>query len=191
LIHGAAGGLGLAAIQIAKALRTTVIATVNSRKKRDIAMRYGADFVVDTRSADWVKEVLDLTPAKRGADVVLDPLGLISPSLACTAWNGRLVVIGFAAGSIERIPMNRVLLKNVSIAGLFWGRYQDMEPQMVTAVWDALLGLIREGKLRPTVYTEERFNGLQAVPAAMLCVQNGTAWGKVVVTVTQHAGSKL
>jgi NADPH2:quinone reductase len=101
LVHAAAGGVGLAACQIAKVLGAKVIACVGSPAKGKIATeKGGADYVVD---------------------VVYDPVGMLVPSLKCIAWNGRLVVVGFVAGTIEKVPANLVLLKNCSIVGLFWG----------------------------------------------------------------------
>lgn len=104
-----------------------VLATVNSPEKAATAKRFGADYVLDS-TKDWEKEAVTCTPNKRGVDVVLDPLGLIQRSLKCTRWDGRLVVIGFAAGAIESIPTNRYLLKNVSVAGIFWGMVSSRFP---------------------------------------------------------------
>ena len=94
--------VGLAAVQIAKALGAKVIATAGSQAKLDVAKRYGADFAIDYRKDGWQKEVMSITNG-HGADVVYDPVGMIVPSLKCIAWNGRLVVVGFAAGSIEKV----------------------------------------------------------------------------------------
>jgi NADPH2:quinone reductase len=190
LVHGAAGGVGLAAIEIAKALGLTVIATANTAKKRAVAKRFGADYVVDSES-DWVERVKACTPDKRGVDVVLDPLGLIEKSLKCTRWDGRLVVIGFAAGAIEKIAMNRLLLKNVSVSGLFWGVYATMNPHAVVRVWDELLKIIDRGGIKPLDYTEERFWGLEAVPMALKVLSTGQAWGKIVIDLSNDGTSKL
>src|ERR1700761_6720710 len=184
LVHGAAGALGLAAIQVSKALGMKVIATVNSDEKGQMAKKFGADYVLDS-TKEWEKEVPACTPNKRGVDVVLDPLGMIQRSLKCTRWDGRLVVIGFAAGEIEKIPTNRYLLKNVSVAGLFWGMYAEMDPDSVVTVWDALLGLIAEGKVKPMIYTDKTFVGLEQMPAALKLLASGEAWGKIVVEVPQ------
>jgi NADPH:quinone reductase len=192
LIHAAGGGVGLAAIQIAKALGSPmVIATANSPRKREIAKLYGADHVVNTDDADWVEQVRQITPGQRGVDVVLDPLGLISQSLKIIAWNGRLVVIGFAAGKIEQIATNRVLLKNVSISGLFWGMYEEKEAGTVVKVWDEILAMIAKGGVKPMVYTEQQFSGLENAPRALKLLEKGEAWGKVVVGVQGNEGSKL
>ena len=175
LVHGAAGALGLAAIQISKALGMTVIATVNSDSKAKKCKEYGADHVLDS-TKEWEKEVPNYTPDKRGVDVVLDPLGMIQRSIRCTRWDGRLVVIGFAAGEIEKIPTNRYLLKNVSVSGLFWGMYATMAPASVVTVWDALLDLIAQGKVKPMIYTDKTFTGLEQMPEALNLLASGEAW---------------
>ncbi|KAK3721703.1 hypothetical protein LTR37_002868 [Vermiconidia calcicola] len=190
LVHGAAGALGLAAIQLSKALGMHVIATVNSDDKGKIAKQFGADYVLDS-TKEWEKDALECTPNKRGVDVVLDPLGMIQRSLKCTRWDGRLVVIGFAAGEIEKIPTNRYLLRNVSVSGLFWGMYAEMDPDAVVSVWDALLGLIADGKVKPMMFTEQKFVGLEQMPHALKLLASGDAWGKIVVEVPQGKEAKL
>lgn len=168
----------------------TVIATVNSDSKAKKAKEYGADHVLDS-TKEWEKEVPALTPDKRGVDVVLDPLGMIQRSIRCTRWDGRLVVIGFAAGEIEKIPTNRYLLKNLSVSGLFWGMYAQMDPDAVVTVWDALLDLIAQGKVRPMIYTDKTFTGLEQMPDALNLLASGEAWGKIVVEVPQGKDSRL
>lgn len=190
LVHGAAGALGLAAIQVSKALGMKVIATVNSDDKGQVAKKFGADYVLDS-TKDWEKEVQACTPNKRGVDVVLDPLGMIQRSLKCTRWDGRLVVIGFAAGEIEKIPTNRYLLRNVSVAGLFWGEYANQDPESVVQVWDALLDLIAQRKVKPMMYTGKKFVGLEQMPDALNLLASGEAWGKIVVEIPQGKESKL
>jgi len=118
LVHAAAGGVGLAAVQIAKAFGATVIATAGTKKKLEVAKSFGADFCVDYSNKNWDVEVKKLTPKGKGVDIVYDPVGLLNQSLKCTAWNGRLLVIGFAGGDIEKIQANRILLKQISIVGV-------------------------------------------------------------------------
>lgn len=118
LVHAAAGGVGLAAVQIAKAFGATVIATAGTKKKLDVAKSFGADHCVDYNQKNWDVEVKKLTPGGKGVDIVYDPVGLLAQSLKCTAWNGRLLVIGFAGGDIEKLATNRILLKNVSVIGV-------------------------------------------------------------------------
>ncbi|KIW80700.1 hypothetical protein Z517_07316 [Fonsecaea pedrosoi CBS 271.37] len=189
LVHGAGGGVGLAAVTIANALGMKVIASADTEKKREIATRFGASYVIDS-NGDWPTAARNLTPNKRGVDVVLDPLGVISDSLKCIRWDGRLCIIGFAAGQIEKIPTNRLLLKNVSLSGLFWGEYANQDPQSVVEVWDKLLELINKGGIVPLNYTEKQFQGLERVPDAMKLLSTGTAWGKIVVGISDEAKAK-
>ncbi|KAJ9630188.1 hypothetical protein H2204_008693 [Knufia peltigerae] len=190
LVHGAGGGVGLAAVTIARALGMYVIASADTEKKRQIAKSFGAHFVVDSKS-DWAEQAKNHTPDRRGVDVVLDTLGVIERSLKCIRWGGRLVIIGFAAGTIEKIPTNRLLLKNVSLSGLFWGMYATMEPESVAQVWNTLLALIEEGGITPINYTEKEFRGLQEIPAALELLSRGTAWGKIVIDISEHGKAKL
>lgn len=105
VVHAAAGGVGLCAVQIAKALGARVIGTTSSPSKFDIIKKLGgADHVLDYSKEGWQKEVMKLTGGK-GANVIYDPVGMILPSLKCIAWNGRAVVVGFAAGSIEKVSI--------------------------------------------------------------------------------------
>ncbi|KAI9594129.1 zinc-binding dehydrogenase [Syncephalis fuscata] len=182
LIHAAAGGVGLAAVQLAKAMGATVIATVGSEEKMRIARENGADFVVNYRDEDWPKRVRALTPKGRGVDVVYDPVGMLNASLGCVAWSARLVVIGFAAGKIEQIAANRILLKNVSIIGLFWGAHELHEPKVFVGIWKNILAILNEGKARPVVYSE-RFIGLESTTAALAAIASRRSYGKVVVSL--------
>ncbi|KAI9682199.1 MAG: hypothetical protein M1817_000253 [Caeruleum heppii] len=192
LIHAAAGGVGLAAVQIAKALGCTVIATAGTAHKLSVARSFGADHAINYTDPSWPDQVKKLTPKGRGVDVVYDPVGMITPSMKCIAWNGRLLVIGFAAGAIEKVAMNRVLLKNVSIVGLHWGMYKDMEPDTVEEVWKGLFELMESGRFRGTVFTDREFVGLESVAEALRTLGGRESWGKVVVKVPQDAkGSRL
>jgi NADPH2:quinone reductase len=191
LVHAAAGGVGLAAVQIAKAFGATVIATAGTKRKLDVAKSFGADYGIDYTKDKWEEEVKKLTPKGKGVDIVYDPVGMVDKSLKCTAWNGRILVVGFAAGSIEKVAMNRVLLKNVSLVGLHWGMYAREEPKTVEVVWAGLNKLMDEGKFRPTVYTDTEFVGLERVGEALAQLGRRDTWGKVVVKVPQEGASKL
>lgn len=191
LVHAAAGGVGLAAVQIAKAFGATVVATAGTKHKLDVAKSFGADHLIDYRQKDWPNQVKKLTPKGRGVDIVYDPVGLITESMKCTAWNGRLLVIGFAAGDIEKMATNRILLKNVSVVGLFWGAYATNEPEAVEPVWKGLFDLMESGKFRGTCYTDKEFVGLETVPEALKALGARDTWGKVVVKVPQEGQSKL
>ena len=179
LVHAGAGGVGIVAVQIAKALGATVIATAGSAEKTEVARRYGADHTINYREdEDWVSTVKELTNG-RGADVIYDPVGLAKQSTrcvacrsavlcsavlsaitcrhvtltpppcwsSCIAWNGRYLVVGFAAGSIPKVALNRVLLKNISLVGLHWGAYVGNEPEAIPAVWKGINDMIASGKV--------------------------------------------
>lgn len=151
-----------------------------------IARSFGADHVLDYRSPDWPDQVKKLTPKARGVDVVYDPVGLIGKSVKCIAWNGRLLVVGFAAGTIEKIATNRILLKNISVVGLHWGMYATMEPDAVQGVWDGLFKMIKEGRFKPYCYTDTQFVGLKDVGPALKSLGERGTWGKVVIKVPQN-----
>ncbi|KAL8901216.1 MAG: hypothetical protein Q9207_005315 [Kuettlingeria erythrocarpa] len=191
LIHAAAGGVGLAAVQLAKAFGAVVIATAGSERKREVATDFGADYTVDYNKEGWVDEVKKLTPKGRGVDVVFDPVGMVNNSLKCTAWGGRIVIIGFTSGNIEKIAMNRVLLRNVSLIGMTWGSYSKEAPEKIPGVWDDLFRLMNEGKLKGTVYTDREFRGLDSVGEALGMLERRETWGKVVISVPQGLESKL
>jgi NADPH2:quinone reductase len=179
LIHAGAGGVGIPAIQIAKHLGATVIATVGSEEKERVAKEAGADIVINYTKQDFASLVLKHTN-KKGVDVVFDPVGLIDASLKCIAWSGRLVVVGFAAGTIEKIATNRILLKNASVQGLFWGAYALHEPHIVKQVWRELLVLFQSKHLQPVLY-KHVFVGWEKVPQALERLGSRNTFGKVIL----------
>lgn len=178
-------------MQIAKARGAVVIATAGSKEKLEIAKRFGADFGVCYReNEDWPKEVLKIRP--KGVDIVFDPVGLISASQKCIAWNGRLLVVGFAGGPIEKIATNRILLKNISVIGIHWGAYAKFEPKRMEEVWRELLKLM-DGKkwIRPTNFTDKVYRGLEDVPKALEALGGRETWGKVVVDLPEGRESRI
>ena len=179
LVHAAAGGVGIAAVQIGKALGARVIATAGGAEKLEIAKRAGADVAIDYQSDDWVDAVKKATDG-RGADVIYDSVGgdVTDGSLKCIAWNGRLLVIGFASGRIPEVKLNRVLLKNISLVGLHWGAHAMYEPARIGETFDALFGLLAAGKIRPLVY---KTYALEALPEALAALGSRRSWGKVIV----------
>ena len=152
LIHAAAGGVGLAAVQIGKALGARVIATAGSPEKLEIARGAGADVLIDYQKSDFVSRVMEETQG-RGADVIYDSVGgdVTDRSLKCIAWNGRLLVIGFASGKIPELKLNRVLLKNISIVGLHWSAYPEREPERIDDCFDGLFEMAARGDIEPLV----------------------------------------
>ncbi|PWA00368.1 hypothetical protein BB558_003591 [Smittium angustum] len=179
LVLAAAGGVGIAAVQIAKALGATVIAAVGSEDKFDICKREGADHAINYRNKSWTQEVLKLTNGK-GADIIYDPVGMIEESLKCIAWNGRALVIGFAGGTIEKVATNRVLLKNVSVVGLHWLAYTKNEIERVPETWEGLFDLIEKGLVKPIVY-DPIYYGLENTNKALNAIISRKTFGKVIV----------
>lgn len=123
--------------------------------------------------------------------IALTILSLRAGANSFRRWNGRLLIIGFAAGDIEKVAMNKVLLKNVSLVGLHWGMYAKEEPETVESVWQGLFRLMREGKFKGTEYTDRKFVGLESVGEALAMLGRRDTWGKVVITVPQDGQSKL
>ncbi|KAF9907242.1 hypothetical protein BX616_000496 [Lobosporangium transversale] len=191
LVHAAAGGVGLCAVQIAKALGAKVIATAGSQDKLDIALKNGADYGVNYRDKDWSAQVLKLTGG-HGADVIYDPVGLINESLRCSAWCARVLVVGFAAGTIEKIPANRILLKNISVVGVHWGAYAKYDLATVAKVWKELLDLFAKEQLVPVVY-EKVYQGLDSVKTGLNDLAARKTFGKAVVSIkgSSPVNSKL
>ena len=156
LVNGAAGGVGLAAVQIAKALGATVVASVSSAEKAALAKASGADHVVRTDRPDLRKAFRDQVTAavgKRGVDLIVDPVGgdVFDASLRVIAWCGRLVVVGFAEGRIPEIKAGYVLVKNMSLVGLQFSDYREREPEKVAAVQQQLFAMYEAGKIKPHV----------------------------------------
>jgi NADPH2:quinone reductase len=180
LVHAAAGGVGLAAVQIGRALGACVIATAGDREKLEIARAAGADVVIDYRTEDWVSRVKEETGG-RGADVIYDSVGgeVFDGSMRCIAWNGRLLVVGFAGGRIPEVKVNRILLKNIAVVGIHWGAYALNEPERIPEVFDALDALYKEGAVRPEIYGTY---ALEELPAALEALASRRTYGKLVVT---------
>jgi NADPH2:quinone reductase len=150
MVHGAGGGVGLAAVECGHVLGATVIATARGSTHLDAARAHGADHLIDTAREDVRERALELTGG-RGVDVVFDPIGgeLFTASLRAIAWEGRVLVIGFASGEIPQIPANRLLLKNAGAIGFYWGSYRKHDPGRVRACLDQLLRWCADGRIRP------------------------------------------
>jgi len=152
LVLGAAGGVGLAAIEIGKALGARVIACASSEEKLAVCREHGADATINYAAEDLRERVKALTDG-RGVDVVYDPVGgpYSEPAFRSLAWRGRLLVVGFAAGDIPKLPLNLALLKGASVVGVFWGDFARREPQQFAQSVGQLARWYAEGKLRPHV----------------------------------------
>ncbi|HEX4579199.1 MAG TPA: NADPH:quinone oxidoreductase family protein [Candidatus Dormibacteraeota bacterium] len=180
LVHGAAGGLGSAVIQVAKALGATVAAVTSSPAKAGMASSAGADIVIDS-GGDWPAEARALNGG-RGADVIVDPVGgdRFDESLRCLAPGGRLVVVGFTAGRIPTVAANRLLLRNISIVGAAWGAWLGGDPGLFPATATALQPMIEAGRVAPPIGAS--FPLARAAEALRL-IDERQAIGKVVLTV--------
>ncbi|RLU89084.1 alcohol dehydrogenase [Streptomyces griseocarneus] len=183
LVHAAAGGVGSAAVQLGKAAGATVIGVVGGAEKAKEARENGCDVVVDRRAEDVVAAVKDATGG-RGADVVYDPVGgdAYTQSTKCVAFEGRILVIGFASGKIPSPALNHALVKNYSILGLHWGLYNTKDPGTVRACHDELTALAARGAVRPLV--SERLP-LEAAADAVQRVADGRTTGRLVVLPTE------
>ena len=179
IVHAAAGGVGLAAVQIGKALGARVLATAGGPEKLAIAKEAGADECIDYHADDWPERVKVATQG-RGADVIYDSVGgdVLDQSLKCIAWNGRLLVIGFAGGRIPEIKANRILLKNIAVVGLHWGAYLTHEPARVPEVFAALFELYARGAIRPVIGARYP---LERVADALEALGSRRTHGKVVL----------
>ena len=185
LVTGAAGGVGLACVQLAKAMGATVIAAVSSADKAQVARDNGADHVIRTDVADlresFRKQVFDAV-GKRGVDLVLDSVGgdVFDACLRVMAWCGRLVIIGFAAGRIPEVKMGYLLVKNISLIGLQSSDYRERAPEVVRKAHEHLFALYDQGKIKPHVMTAYP---MKDYLAALNTVKDRKALGKVVITM--------
>lgn len=177
LVHAAAGGVGSAAVQLGKAAGAHVVGVVGGPAKAEVAHALGADVVVDRHAEDFVDVVKEVTDG-RGADVVFDPVGgeTYRRSTKCVAFEGRILVIGFAGGEIQSAPLNHALIKNYAILGLHWGLYATKMPELVQECHRELTSMVAEGSIAPLV--SERL-GLPDVADALQRLSEGTTVGRV------------
>ena len=188
LVNGAAGGVGLATVQVAKALGATVLASVSNEEKAALAKRNGADHVVRTDVPDlrdaFRKQVYDAV-GKRGVDLIIDPVGgdVFDASLRAIAWCGRLVVVGFAEGRIPQIKAGLLLVKNIALIGLQFSDYRDREPEKVRRAQAVLLNLYEAGKVKPHVMAAYPMEDHQK---ALKTVQDRRVVGKIVLLMNRE-----
>jgi NADPH:quinone reductase len=178
LVHAAAGGVGSGAVQLGKAAGARVIGVVRGEQKAEVARALGADVVVDRLSQDFVEVVKEVTGG-RGADVIYDPVGgdTYARSTKCIAFEGRILIIGFASGEIPSAALNHALIKNYSIVGLHWGLYQTKEPAAIPECHAELSKLVAGGQIRPLI--GERL-GLADVADGVQRLADGTTVGRLV-----------
>jgi NADPH:quinone reductase len=181
LVLGAAGGVGLAAVELGAVMGAAVIAAASSDDKLELCREHGAAMTINYRVEDLKSRIRELTGGA-GADVVYDPVGgpYSEAALRAMAWNGRFLVIGFAAGEIPKIPLNLPLLKGCSVVGVFWGSFAGREPQRHRDNVSELVSWWREGKLRPHVSSTYP---LERAGEAIRELADRKAKGKVVVTL--------
>lgn len=181
LVLGAAGGVGLAAVEIGKAMGARVIAAASNASKLEAARVAGADELIDYSTEDLKARVMALT-AGQGADVIYDPVGgdAFDTAVRCLAWNGRLLVIGFASGRIPQLPVNLALLKGAAVIGVFWGAFAQRQPHDNASNFRQLFAWHGEGRLRPLI--SARYS-LDQAPQAIQALAERRAVGKLVVQV--------
>jgi NADPH2:quinone reductase len=181
LVLGAAGGVGLAAIEIGKAIGARVIACASSEDKLAVCREHGADATINYASEDLRERIKDLTD-NRGPDVIYDPVGgpYTEPALRSIAWRGRLLVVGFAAGDIPKIPLNLTLLKGCAIVGVFWGEFARREPARFAESIGQLGRWFADGRIKPHI--SATFPLDRAADALALMAARKVT-GKVVLTV--------
>ncbi len=178
LVHAGAGGVGSAAIQLAKAAGARVIATAGGAEKVEVCGKLGAETAIDYREENFIEVVKEATDG-RGADVIFDPVGgdVFDGSRRCVAFEGRIVVIGFAGGRIAEAPTNHLLVKNYSVVGLHWGLYAKVMPRLIPETHEALMKLYEEGKIDPLIYKSVPFEEL---PDALNLLGSRGTYGKLV-----------
>jgi NADPH:quinone reductase len=181
VVHGAAGGVGLATVECGRALGARVIATARGEDHLAVAREHGAAATIETASDDVRTRIKALTDG-RGADVIFDPIGgdIFQASLRSIAWEGRLLVIGFASGQIPQIPANLLLVKNASAVGFYWGSYRRHDPARVRASFEQLLRWHSEGRIEPLV---SAVRPLAQAPEALERLLSRQSSGKIVLTI--------
>jgi NADPH:quinone reductase len=179
LVHAGSGGVGSAAIQIGKALGAKVIATAGSAEKLEMCKQLGADVVINYRDEDFSQRVKKES-AGHGADVIFDPVGgnVFHLSRKCIAFDGRLLIIGFAGGTIPEAPMNHALIKNYSLVGVHFGYFRKLFPEKVKVSHSELMELYKTEKIKPLIFHRYSF---EEVPAALNQLGSRETWGKLVV----------
>lgn len=179
LVLGAAGGVGLAAIEIGKAIGARVIAAASTAEKLAVCKEHGADALINYSTEDLRERIKALTDGK-GPDVIYDPVGGIyaEPAFRSIGWRGRYLVVGFANGEIPKMPLNLALLKGASLVGVFWGEFTRREPRANQANMAQMLGWMKEGKIRPHI--SARYP-LEQAAQALKDMEARKVTGKIVI----------
>ncbi|MDB5841692.1 MAG: NADPH:quinone oxidoreductase family protein [Herminiimonas sp.] len=179
LVLGAAGGVGLAAIEIGKALGARVIAAASSDEKLEVCKAHGADAVINYSTQD-LREAIKAATNGKGPDVIYDPVGggYAEPAFRSIAWRGRYLVVGFANGEIPKLPLNLMLLKGASLVGVFWGDFVRREPKASLAAMQQMMGWLKAGTIKPHI--SGRY-ALADTPRALNDMAARKVTGKVVI----------
>lgn len=180
LVLGAAGGVGLSAVEIGKAIGARVVAAASSDEKLAICREHGADETINYTTED-LRDGIKRTCGKTGPDVIYDPVGgkFSEAAFRSIGWRGRHLVIGFANGEIPAIPLNLTLLKGASLVGVFWGSFTQREPQHFMQGISEMLGWMQEGKIKPLI---SKTYTLDEAPQALLDMAARKVTGKIVIT---------
>ena len=181
LVHGAAGGVGLAAVEIGKAMGARVIATASTDEKCQVARDHGADETINYSNGQFKEIVKSMTDGK-GADVIYDPVGgdVFDQSLRCIAWEGRLLVVGFTSGRIPSAPANLALLKSCDIVGVFWGAFVERTPHINLENFEKLYKWIDQGFIKPRISMKV---SLENTLDAMQAIADRKIIGKAIVKI--------
>ena len=180
LVHAGAGGIGSAAIQLAKTEGARVFSTAGGPEKVEVCEKLGAEVAVDYKEENFVDAVKEATEG-RGADIIFDPVGgdVFDLSRRCVAFEGRIVIVGFTSGSIADAPTNHLLVKNYSVVGLHWGLYNKVAPELVVETHEALVELYQNGEIDPLIFKTVPF---EEVPEALGLLGSRKTYGKLVTT---------
>ncbi|SFF42501.1 zinc-binding dehydrogenase [Thermoflexibacter ruber] len=183
LVLGAAGGVGLAAVELGKLMGAKVIAAASTEEKLAVCKEKGADFLINYSKEDLKEKIKEITEG-RGVELVYDPIGdrYTEPALRSMAWKGRYLVVGFAGGEIPKVPLNLALLKGCAIVGVFWGSFTEKETQKSRENLIELANFYAEGKINPHIY---KTYSLNEAPQALWDLMNRKVIGKAVILIDQ------
>ena len=181
LVLGAAGGVGLAAVELGKAMGATVIAAASTETKLQVAKDAGADHLINYADGELKDKVKGITNG-RGADVIYDPVGgeLFDQCMRCINWYGRVLIVGFVGGDIPKVPTNLILLKSCQVIGVFYGSFSARYPKENSNNFDEILSLHKAGEISPLIGAEFRF---EEFSDALNCLAKRTATGKIIVNI--------
>jgi len=190
LVTGATGGLGVIAVQVARALGMKVVALSGGEEKSAMLTRIGVDAVVDYREKGWEKKVLEVSG---GVSVVYDAVGMVEESLRCCGFAGTVVVVGFAGrgGKMEKLQVNRILLKGAGVVGYRFGEHGRRDPAAAAQIWADFDAMVESGAIRPVVY-HQSYHGLDDIRRALEDMEQHKTWGRAVVNMPdQQTAAKL